>query len=86
MIEQKNFCIQPWIHLASWNDGQVPLCCIAQPEAGINLNQTTPTEAWNSDQFKRARLQFLAGEQPRQCGSCWKEEEILWLKMSCFVK
>lgn len=74
MIEQKNFCIQPWIHLASWNDGQVPLCCIAQPESGLNLNQVTPTEAWNSVQFKQARLQFLAGEQPSQCSSCWKEE------------
>jgi organic radical activating enzyme len=73
-MNNPNFCIQPWIHLASWNDGAVPLCCIAQPEAGINLNTHTPVEVWNSPQFKTARLQFMAGEKPRQCNSCWKEE------------
>ena len=67
-------CIQPWIHLASWNDGQVPLCCIAEPEQGLNLNVQTPGEVWNSPQFKGARLQFLRGEQPPQCNSCWREE------------
>ena len=71
---KKNFCIQPWIHLASYNDGSVPLCCIASPEQGLNLNKQTPVEIWNSEQFRRARLRFMAGEQPSQCASCWKEE------------
>lgn len=69
-----NFCIQPFIHLASWNDGAVPLCCIASPEQGLNLNKQTPVEIWNSDQFKQARLKFIAGEKLPQCASCWKEE------------
>jgi len=74
MIDKENFCIQPWIHLASWNDGNVPLCCVASPEIGLNLNQQTPSEVWNSEQFKSARLKFLAGEKIPQCNSCWKEE------------
>lgn len=74
MIDKENFCIQPWIHLASWNDGNVPLCCVASPEVGLNLNQQTPSEVWNSEQFKSARLKFLAGEKIPQCNSCWKEE------------
>lgn len=74
MIDNKNFCIQPWIHLASWNDGKVPLCCIASPEKNLNLNEQTPVEVWNSDQFKTARLDFMAGKQLPQCSSCWKEE------------
>jgi len=74
MINNDNFCIQPWIHLASWNDGNVPLCCIATPEQGLNLNQQTPSEVWNSEQFKTARLMFLEGEKLPQCNSCWKEE------------
>lgn len=74
MIKNPYFCIQPFIHLASWNDGSVPLCCVANPEYGLNLNNQTPLEVWNSDQFKRARLQFLSGEKPKQCASCWKEE------------
>ena len=74
MIDNKNFCIQPWIHLASWNDGKVPLCCVASPEANLNFNDSTPQEIWNSEQFKRARLKFINGEQPPQCSACWKEE------------
>ena len=38
MFDKENFCIQPWIHLATWNDGSVPLCCIATPEYDLNLN------------------------------------------------
>jgi hypothetical protein len=75
MIDKENFCIQPWIHLATWNDGSVPLCCIANPEYDLNLNKVTPKEAWNSEQFKLARLKFLAGDKLKQCSSCWKEEE-----------
>jgi MoaA/NifB/PqqE/SkfB family radical SAM enzyme len=72
--DKKNFCIQPFIHLASWNDGAVPLCCIASPEQGLNLNKQTPVEIWNSEQFRAARLKFIAGEKLPQCASCWKEE------------
>ena len=72
---KKNFCIQPWIHLASYNDGSVPLCCIASPEHDLNLNRQTPVQIWNSKQFKTARLKFMAGEQLPQCSSCWKEED-----------
>jgi len=71
---KKNFCIQPWIHLASYNDGSVPLCCVASPELEINLNTHTPIQIWNSEQFKRARLKFIAGEQIPQCNNCWREE------------
>lgn len=75
MNSKPNFCIQPWIHLASYNDGSVPLCCVATPEHGINLNTHTPVQIWNSKQFKQARLKFLAGEKLSQCSNCWREEE-----------
>jgi organic radical activating enzyme len=74
MFDKENFCIQPWIHLATWNDGSVPLCCVATPEYELNLNKVTPTEAWNSTQFKAARLAFLENKKIPQCNSCWKEE------------
>jgi len=74
MFDKENFCIQPWIHLATWNDGSVPLCCVATPEYELNLNNVTPAEAWNSTQFKAARLAFLENKKIPQCNSCWKEE------------
>lgn len=74
MSAKETLCLQPWIHLASWNDGSVPLCCVAQPEQGLNLNNQTPIQVWNSQQFKKARLSLLDGQKIPQCGSCWKEE------------
>lgn len=75
MMPNENFCIQPWIHLATWNDGSVPLCCVASPEKNLNLNNQTPVTVWNSEQFRAARLKFIAGEKIPQCNNCWKEEK-----------
>jgi hypothetical protein len=47
---------------------------VASPELEINLNTHTPIQIWNSEQFKRARLKFIAGEQIPQCNNCWREE------------
>jgi organic radical activating enzyme len=74
MSKPQSLCVQPWIHLATWNDGSVPLCCIAQPEKDLNLNTHTLQEAWNSTQFKQVRLDFMSGKKPPQCSACWKEE------------
>jgi len=74
-LHNDNFCIQPWIHFSTWNDGAVPLCCVATPERDLNLNVHTIKECWNSEQFKSARRQFLADERPGQCQHCWREED-----------
>ena len=75
MRDNTNFCIQPFIHIASWNDGSVPLCCVAHPEKDLNLNTHTLEEVWNSEQLKQARLDFLNNKRPPQCNSCWREED-----------
>jgi MoaA/NifB/PqqE/SkfB family radical SAM enzyme len=75
MLDKKNFCIQPWIHFASYNSGEVPLCCVAKPEVGLNLNNQSPIMIWNSENFKKARISFLNGERISQCSTCWSEED-----------
>ena len=39
----KDFCILPWIHMATHTDGTALLCCVAQkpPDERVNLNHTT---------------------------------------------
>ena len=69
-----NACILPWMHLATLTDGSIPLCCIAKPFDGLNVNEQTISEIWNSDQYKTARKEMLANKKLPQCNHCWKEE------------
>jgi MoaA/NifB/PqqE/SkfB family radical SAM enzyme len=71
----KTFCILPWIHAATYNDGSALLCCVAQNTENLNLNKMSLTEVWNSDHFKQARVMMLRGEQVPACDSCYKEED-----------
>ena len=71
----KTFCILPWIHVATYNDGSALLCCVARNSGNLNLNNMTVDEVWNSDHFKQARVSMLKGEQVPACHSCYKEEE-----------
>lgn len=34
----KTFCILPWIHAATYNDGSALLCCAAQNSEKLNWN------------------------------------------------
>jgi hypothetical protein len=70
------FCILPWIHTATYTDGTALLCCVAQPNTGLNLNEHTINEVKNSDYFKRARLSLLNGEKFSGCSVCWREESV----------
>lgn len=71
----KTFCVLPWTHAATYNDGSVILCCVSSNDANLNLNKMTLKEAWNSDYFKQTRLKMLNGECVSACRSCYKEEE-----------
>lgn len=70
----KTFCILPWIHAATYNDGSALLCCVAQNSEKLNLNEMSLGEVWNSEHFKQARVAMLKGEKFYACQSCYKEE------------
>jgi MoaA/NifB/PqqE/SkfB family radical SAM enzyme len=71
----KTFCILPWTHVATYNDGSALLCCVAKNTEDLNLNKMTFSEVWNSDHFKDARIKMLNGERVSACESCYKEED-----------
>ncbi len=70
----KTFCFLPFSHLATHTDGSAILCCVAKTDSGLNLNELSLREVWNSSYFKSARLKMLKGEPVSACGHCYTEE------------
>ncbi len=81
---QKNFCVIPFIHLATTTEGTCRLCCkvskfntINKPDGTpYNVNVDSIDEIWNSDHYTEIRNRVLADEQLPECKTCWREEEI----------
>jgi MoaA/NifB/PqqE/SkfB family radical SAM enzyme len=73
MEKSDTFCILPWIHAATYNDGSALLCCVAKA-SGLNLNTSNWTKIWNSNHFTEARLAMIAGRKFPACQACYKEE------------
>lgn len=80
----KNFCILPFIHLATTTEGTCRLCCkvsrfdtINKPDGTpYNVNVDSIDEIWNSDHYTEIRSRVMADEQLPECTTCWREEEI----------
>ncbi len=70
-----SFCIYPWINLRISTTGDIGPCCSFQ-KSFTNLNQTTIKEAYQSNFMQELRQDFLNGEYPSSCSTCWKEEAI----------
>lgn len=86
----KTFCPLLFQHLATHPYGGVTHCCIADHtnqasnayninEDGkrhvLNINNDSIYDIFNSESFRKARLQSLNDEIPPACSRCFKEEE-----------
>jgi organic radical activating enzyme len=72
-------CILPWIHQYGDLSGQYGLCCFTlNHDSNLFGKGLSPLEAFNSDPIRSARLEMLAGKQPKACKVCydWEEEGI----------
>ena len=70
----KTLCILPWVHAATLPDGNVQLCCVSDGGSGVNLNEQTLANYWNSEYVKDARRRMLAGQEVKACQGCYREE------------
>lgn len=84
LIKQKNamskdtLCVVPWVHLNFEPNGKVVPCCLTSHHnyfAGDLTNQPIE-EIWNSKNMKELRQQFLAGEEPKICATCFDREKV----------
>lgn len=79
-IPHQKFCVLPWISLEASPIGTVRPCCLADNELldnqgqKFNLNSAVFNDIQNSNDMKKLRQAFLAGEQPQTCRKCWMEE------------
>ena len=84
LIKQKNamskdtLCVVPWVHLNFEPNGKVVPCCLTSHHnyfAG-DLTKQPIEEIWNSKNMKELRQQFLAGEEPNICATCFDREKV----------
>lgn len=73
-MSAKTFCVLPWVHAATLPDGNVQLCCVSGGDSGVNLNEQTLADYWNSEYVKDARRRMLAGQEVKACQHCYDEE------------
>lgn len=75
--ESSSFCILPWIHLNVMPDSSVIPCCISPYNDHYgNGREQSAIEIWNSEKFKKIRLQMLAGETIPGCIRCTSLEKV----------
>src|SRR3954452_8429905 len=73
-VKSRTFCVLPWVHAATLTDGSVQLCCVSGGGSGVNLNEQTLADYWNSDYVRDARRRMLAGRKVKACRHCYREE------------
>ena len=83
MVEQyikSNICHLPWTGIETRPNGEYQPCCLYREQltdpAGkkYNTKEHSITEVMNCKAMEDLRKQFLDGQKPSGCASCWKEE------------
>jgi len=94
-MNHKNFCILPFIHLATTTEGTCRLCCkvskhdVILDDTGTpyNVNTHSIDEIWNSSHYREIRRKILEEDQKLpECSVCWREEEIFYSEWSADKK
>lgn len=73
-LSSSTFCLLPFIHMATKTDGDLKLCCRSWPIG--NISKQGIKSLWNSDTYKRVRMQMLNSQRPPECDACWRHEDI----------
>jgi len=69
----KTFCMAPWMTSHTWPDGRVFPCCTWDTSEVIgNINDNTLEEIWNSEKYKKLRLDMLSETPIKSCDRCYK--------------
>jgi len=82
MKKYPTFCILPFTHIGSTNDGNYRVCCYSEEvvindENGQPYNMRTHSvdQVWNSDFYKTLRKDLLNGVKNPTCQYCWEFED-----------
>lgn len=74
-LHSPTFCMIPWIHLHIMPDASVIPCCVAPYHDHFGNAKKEPLEnIWNSDKYRKLRLNMLQGKQSESCQHCYALE------------
>ena len=76
-VEKKygeSFCCAPWNTVWTGPNGDIKFCCASTDVLG-NISESSIEEIYNSPLAKNLRTQFLKGEKPEGCTTCWDREK-----------
>lgn len=63
----------PWMSSHTWPDGRVFPCCTWDTSEVIgNINDNTLEEIWNSEKYKKLRLDMLSETPVKSCERCYR--------------
>jgi radical SAM protein with 4Fe4S-binding SPASM domain len=71
--DNSNFCIRPFNSTVISTDGSLSPCCRIKRK-NFNIKTSTIAEYWNNKYISQLRKKFLNNERPKECESCWNEE------------
>jgi radical SAM protein with 4Fe4S-binding SPASM domain len=70
MIDEKIFCIAPWVNLYVNSDGTLRSCCWGQMEDLGNINNEYE-DLWNNDKIKSFREKLINNVKMDNCRRCY---------------
>jgi radical SAM protein with 4Fe4S-binding SPASM domain len=84
LLNSKEFCIYPWIHLYVEPNGSVFPCCGSTYNESSklgNTNQNSLKEIWNSERMKQIRKNMLNDQPTESCRRCYEQEQSGFFSM-----
>jgi len=69
-----SLCPLPWTHLEIKNQGKIHACCVSKKSFG-NVSNVDLQAAFDSQDIKDFRQQFLNNTRPVECNTCWRLED-----------
>ena len=77
----EKFCFAPWAQLEISAQGEFRPCCVFQESikgpdnVAFHINTSSLQTVYDSDYLKQIRQQFLKGQTPQECSTCWFKEQ-----------
>lgn len=82
LLENKTFCMLPWIHIHAFPTGEAYPCCNTEMQDSIgNTKQQSLSDIWHGEQMRDVRKKMLAGEPVAGCKRCYEQEESGFFSM-----
>ena len=79
-IMSNAICAFPWVHMSADQQGEMIICCNTYDRTTIKNNEgkvwrlqdiTDPLEYFNSNYYKKVRLDMLNEKEPDACKKCY---------------